>query len=142
MVIRTKEIHHLDGPRAAESIAAEIRAGERLMTAVPARRGEPRTDERKICTYELCESIDDEAVAIQQGEVFSLNRSAHGILVLMGQAPRRHQLMELHIPESWWRRSMNLYEVQWTKPVQVESHGELYLVGCRLTFGPSHYWSF
>jgi hypothetical protein len=37
---------------------------------------------------------------------------------------------------------MNLYEVQWTKPVQVESHGELYLVGCRLTFGPSHYWSF
>jgi len=143
MMIGTKEvIHHLSGGWGGESLAADVilAAG----SAVPSnltRRREARVEDRKICTYELCESIDEEAVVIQQGEVFSLNRSAHGILFLMGQAPRPAQLMEVHIPESWWRHSMNLFEVQWTKPVHVESQGELYLVGCRLTFGPSQYWT-
>lgn len=142
-MIGTKEvIHHLSGCWGGESLAAEVRGPARsAVTPTPTRRLEPRADERKICTYELCESIDEEAVVIQQGEVFSLNRSEHGILLLMGQAPRHKQLMEVHIPESWWRHSMNLFEVQWTKPVHVESQGELYLVGCRLTFGPSQYWS-
>lgn len=106
------------------------------------RRREPRLDERKICSYELCESIGEQSVVIQQGEVFTLNRSAHGILMLMGQAPRLQQLVELHIPEAWWRRSMNLFQVQWTKPIQVDALGELHLVGCRLTFGPRQYWTF
>jgi hypothetical protein len=143
MMIGTKErIHRLSGHWATESVAAEVGARDRRIAAVPTRRREPRTNERKICTYELCESIDEESVVIQQGEVFSLNRSEHGIQVLMGQAPHPQQLMELHIPESRWRHSVNLYEVQWTNAVQVESQGELYLVGCRLTFGPSHYWTF
>lgn len=106
------------------------------------RRFEARVEYHRVCEYELCESIDEEAVVIQQGEAYSLNRSAHGVLLLMGTPPRRNQLLELHIPESWWSHSMNLFEVQWTKPVQVESHGELFLVGCRLTFDPSHYWTF
>lgn len=144
MMIGTREVvHHLSGPWEAEPVAAEVSNYARTPVAqAPTRRREPRLVERKICTYELCESIDEEAVVIQQGEVFSLNRSEHGILVLMGQAPRNQQLMELNIPESWWRRSVCLYEVQWTKPIHVESQGELFLVGCRLTFGPSQYWTF
>lgn len=106
------------------------------------RRTEARVEYHRVCEYELCESIDEDAVVIQQGEAYTLNRSAHGLLLLMGAPPRRNQLLELHIPESWWSHSMNLLEVQWTKPVQVESQGELFLVGCRLTFGPSRYWTF
>ena len=114
-------------------------SGEEVDTLAPSRRREGRFEEQKLCTYELCESIDEEAVVIQQGEAYSLNRSAHGILLLMGNPPRPQQLLELHIPESRWRRSLNLYEVQWTKPVHVESQTDLFLVGCRLTFGPSRY---
>jgi hypothetical protein len=106
------------------------------------RRREVRVAEQRLCTYELCDAIDEATVVIQHGEVYSLNRSAHGILILMGSQPRAQQLLELHVPESRWRRSLNLYEVQWTKPIHVGDQGELYLVGCRLTFGPSRYWAF
>lgn len=144
MMIGTREMIHTVSPvQAARPGALETR--EPLISspaAVPTRRREPRVETRTLCAYELCESIGAEAVVIQQGEVYSLNRSEHGILVLMGHAPRLTQLIELRIPESWWRYSMNLYEVQWTKSVHVESWGDLYLVGCRLTFGPSYYWMF
>jgi hypothetical protein len=106
------------------------------------RRTEARVHYHRVCEFELCESIDEDTVVIQQGEAYTLNRSAHGVLLLMGAPPHRNQLLELHIPESWWRHSMTLFEVQWTKPVQVESQGELFLVGCRLMFGPSRYWTF
>lgn len=143
MMIGTREVIHHLAAGWAQSIEPKVETRSvPPLAEVPTRRRESRVDERKLCTYELCESINEETVVIQEGEVFSLNRSAHGILVLMGQAPRLHQLLELHIPESWWRQSMNLYDVQWTKPIQVESQGFLYLVGCRLTFGPAQYWTF
>lgn len=145
MMIGTREVIHESHPYVAGSVQAGFLVaapGEQVGTLVPTRRREVRVGEQKLCTYELCESIDEEAVVIQQGEVYSLNRSAHGILILMGTAPRTQQLLELHIPESRWRRSLNLYEVQWTKPVHVDSQGDLFLVGCRLTFGPSRYWAF
>ena len=141
MLIGTREvIHRLSGSWAAgtlDPLPLPARAAE-----TPSRRQEPRVVERKLCGYELCESIDEESVVIQQGELFTINRSAHGILILMGHRPRRQQIIELHIPESRWRQSMNLYEVQWTKAVPVESQGDLFVVGCRLTFGPSRYWAF
>lgn len=106
------------------------------------RRREVRVAERQLCTYELCNAINEATVVIQHGETYSLNRSAHGILILMGSRPQVLQLLELHIPESRWRRSLNLYEVRWTTSVHVDAQGELFLVGCRLTFGPSRYWAF
>ncbi|TKS58608.1 MAG: hypothetical protein EWM72_02904 [Nitrospira sp.] len=145
MIIGTREVIHESHPYVAGSVQAGFfvaALGEQVGTLGPTRRREVRVGEQKLCSYELCESIDEEAVVIQQGEVYSLNRSAHGILILMGNAPRTQQLLELHIPESRWRRSLNLYEVQWTKPVHVDSQGDLFLVGCRLTFGPSRYWVF
>lgn len=143
MMIGTREvIHRLSGNWTAGVLDPLAREPLTLTAGTPARRHEPRLDERKICAYELCESIDDESVVIQQGEVFTVNRSRHGILLLMGHHPRVQQLIELDIPESRWRHSKNLYEVQWTKAVPVESQGDLFLVGCRLTFGPSRYWTF
>lgn len=106
------------------------------------RRGEARVNEQKVCAYSVCESLDGERVTIEQGEVYCINRSEHGILVLMGGRPRKQQLLELHVAETRWEYSLSLYEVQWTKPVPVESQGELFLVGCRLVFGASRYWAF
>lgn len=106
------------------------------------RRFEPRCNEHKVCAYGLCESTDGERLIIEQGEAYCLNRSEHGILVLMGRRPRFGQYIELHVAETRWEHSLNLYEVQWTRAVPIESQGELFLVGCRLVIGASRYWMF
>lgn len=144
MNIRTKEVTH-ESPLCRvgnlNTEAAEVGV-RRDMEAYLPRRSETRVNEQKVCTYSLCESFDGEQVTIEQGKVYSINRSEHGILVLMGGRPRKQQLLELHIAETRWEYSLNLYEVQWTKMVPVEPHGELFLVGCRLVFGASRYWAF
>ena len=144
MNIGTKEVTHESplccvGNLNAEAAEVGVR---RDVEAYLSRRSETRVNEQKVCTYSLCESFDGEQVTIEQGKVYSINRSEHGILVLMGDRPRKQQLLELHIAETRWEYSLNLYEVQWTKMVPVEPHGELFLVGCRLVFGASRYWAF
>lgn len=106
------------------------------------RRREARCNEQKVCGYGLCESTGEESLSIEQGEVYCLNRSEHGALILIGSRVRTRQLIELHVAETRWEHSLNLYEVQWTKAVPVESHGHLFLAGCRLILGASRYWSF
>ncbi len=106
------------------------------------RRREARCNEQKVCGYGLCESTGEESLSIEQGEVYCLNRSEHGALILIGNRVRTRQLIELHVAETRWEHSLNLYEVQWTKAVPVESHGHLFLAGCRLVLGASRYWSF
>lgn len=145
MRIGTREVIHTSHSYVAEYVQAGLRPGMSsgpVTTPFPTRRREDRVAEQRVCTYEFCEAIDEAGVTIQQGEAYSLNRSPHGILLFMGSLPHRQQLLEVHVPESNWRRSLNLYEVQWAKPVPVESRGELFLVGCRLMFGPSRYWAF
>ena len=68
--------------------------------------------------------------------------STEGMLLFMGRAPHAKQLIEVDTPRSGWGRTVNVFETRWAKPVQVESHGNLYLVGCRRIFGPCHYLSF
>ena len=97
---------------------------------------------RGMCSYEVFEAIDEEAVVIEQGEAFALNQSKEGMLLLMGEAPQAKQLIEVYSPPSGWGRTANVFEVRWTRPVQVESPGNLYLVGCQRIFGPCHYLSF
>jgi hypothetical protein len=119
-----------------------VSSSQELEASFPARRQEARVNEQKVCAYSLSESLDGERLIIEQGEVYSLNRSDHGILVLMGRRPRNGQLVELHVAETRWEYSLNLYEVQWTQTVSVEAHGDLFLVGCRLLFEGSRYWAF
>lgn len=142
MMIGTGEVVPTSDSQTIQANDHVAEFGDQAGVLVPTRRHEVRVKEQKVCTYELCELIDDDSAVTHQGEAYSLNRSTHGILILMGQEPQAQQLIELHIPESKWRRSYNLYEVQWAKPLHVESQGDLFLVGCRLTFGPSRYWAF
>lgn len=106
------------------------------------RRGEVRIQESNVCVYGLCESVEGGRVVIEQGEAYGLDRSERGILVLMGAQPRKQQLLELHVPRNRWEYALNLYEVQWTKVLPIESQGNLFLVGCRLVLGASRYWTF
>ncbi|SRR5690349_4889062 len=144
-MIGTREVIHHVHPHLPEPLRSGICcnvSGDQVTPGHLARRQEPRMSEQRICAYELCESIDQAGVVIQEGEAYSLNRSQHGILLLMGYSPNGKQVLELHIPETRWRRSLNLYEVQWTKPLSIETRGDIYLAGCRLVFGPSRYWAF
>lgn len=112
-------------------------------TTIPlGRRCEVRVEYRCMCSYEVLKAIDEESVVIEQREAFPINRSTEGMLLLMGQARHAKQLIEVHTRRSGWGRTANVFEVRWTRPVQVESLGSLYLVGCRRIFGPCHYLSF
>lgn len=45
------------------------------------RRCEDRVPFRQVCTYELCEPVEGNKVAIHQGEVLSRNISSKGMLL-------------------------------------------------------------
>jgi len=112
-------------------------------TTIPSgRRSEVRMEYRCKCSYGMLAAIENELPLIEQGVAFTLNRSTEGTLLLMGQAPCVKQLIEVYTPRFRWSRTANIFEARWTKPVPVESLGNLYLVGCRRTFGPRHYLSF
>ena len=111
-------------------------------TIPPGRRCEARMEYRCMCSYEVLEVIDETSVVIEQGEAFALNRSTEGMLLFMGRAPHAKQLIEVRTSRSGWGRTVNVFEARWARPVQVESLGDLYLVGCRRIFGPCHYLSF
>jgi hypothetical protein len=110
-------------------------------TIPPERRGEARRAYRQMCSYELLEAIGKKSVVIRQGEVFALNRSKEGILILMGQAPHKNQLIEVHSLRAGSDQTVNVFETRWAKPLPVESLGNLYLIGCRRIFGPLRYLS-
>ena len=145
MSIGTNQIIHESPTRRGANLTADAavvgvrKDGE---ASLPWRRREMRVSEQQVCAYSLCESLDGEQVTIEQGEVYCINRSEHGILVMMGNRPQKRQLLELHVAETRWEYSLNLYEVQWTSILPVESYGELFLVGCRLVFGASRYRAF
>lgn len=106
------------------------------------RRAGARTAYRQQCSYEVLEAAEAESLVIEQGEGYTLNRSADGILLFMGRSIPEKQLIEVHTSRSRWGRTANVYEVRWSKPVQMESGETLYLLGGRRIFGPCDYLSF
>jgi hypothetical protein len=130
---------NLENNKAVGSVSALLPSP----TAVfPQRRCDERMDYRQMCSYEIRETFIGEAVVIGEGGAFVVNGSKEGILLLMALAPHAKQLIEVHISRSRWRRIVSIFEPRWTKSRQVESHGDLYLVGCRRKFGACKYSSF
>jgi hypothetical protein len=99
------------------------------------RREEARVEDCHSCSYEIIESGEPQVAIVQQGQMFTLNRSAHGMLLLMDQAPRPNQLIEVQSARLGWWRSTMVYNVRWTRPIQIGPQGDLFLVGCRLNAG-------
>jgi hypothetical protein len=90
-----------------------------------------------MCSYEVLKAMDNESVILKQGEAFALNRSMEGLLLFMGRPPDPKHLIKVHMGFSGMGRTVNVFESRWAKPVQVESLGNLYLVGCRRVSGPA-----
>ena len=104
--------------------------------AIPSeRRCKVRVKYRCRCSYEVAEAIDREVAFFEYGEAFALNRSVGGMLLVMGHALHVAQLVEVQAFHSQLGRTVNVCEARWTRPIQVESLGNLYLVGCRRLFG-------
>lgn len=101
------------------------------------RRQEARVADCHCCAYEICEPDQDGLVAICEGQLITVNRSAHGILLLMREAPRVNQLIEVHSQKLGWLRSMMVYHVRWIRPIRIETGESMLLVGGRLTAGLS-----
>ena len=95
------------------------------------RRREARVEDRHWYTYEMYESYSAGAEAMVEGKVLSLNRSAHGILLLMSEPPRVQQLVALYNPRLGWYRSTMVYEICWVRALPIESESSQFLVGCR-----------
>jgi hypothetical protein len=111
-------------------------------TIPPGRRSETRMDYRSLCPYEVIEAKEGQSVVIGQGEAFALNQSTGGMLLLIDLAPQTKQLIEVRTRRTRWGWTLNILEARWAKPVQVESLGNMYLVGCRRVFGSCNYLSF
>jgi len=124
------------GRNVANNDVAHVSAGTPAGTIPPERRGEARRDYQQLCSYEMLEGIGKKSVIIRQGEVFALNRSKEGMLILMGQAPQKKQLIEVHSSRPGSDQTVNVFETKWARPLPVESLGKLYLVGCQRIFGP------
>lgn len=133
---------------ALQEQAVEVAEGDQLIAAIPGeagslwRRGEARTAFRQLCSYEVLEVAEGESFVIEQGEGYTLNQSAEGILLFLGRHMEEKQLVEVHTARSKWGRTANIFEVRWSKPVQMESGETLYLLGGRRVFGPCDYLSF
>jgi hypothetical protein len=108
----------------------------------PQRRCEARMDYRRMCSYEVVEASGGRSVVTGQGVALAVNRSTDGILLHTALVPHAKQLIEVHTPRFGWGRTVNVFEVRWARPVQAESLGNLYLIGCRRILGPCHYLSF
>ena len=119
------------GQNVGNNDVAQVTAEMPAATIPPERRGEARRDYRQMCSYEVLEAIGEKSVVIRQGEVFALNRSKEGMLLLMGQAPHKKQLIEVHSLRPGSDQTVNVFETRWARPVPVESLGNLYLVGCK-----------
>ena len=101
--------------------------------ALSNRRREARVEDRHWYSYETYESRFDGAEAVVEGRLLSLNRSAHGILLLMRESPHARQLIALYNPRLGWHRSTMVYQVCWVRVLPIDSDGSQFLVGCRQT---------
>jgi len=114
----------------------------RLLNGTPSqRRREERVPQAEHCEYAMTHALGPHDVVFEEGAGMMTNMSRSGMQLLLGAAPRRGQLLEVHLEGPALSRSVTLVEVRWTKSVRHDPQGQLHVVGCRLAFGPSRYWA-
>jgi hypothetical protein len=126
--IRDREVAQVFGEMPAASGSPERRCGARV-------------EYRCWCSYQVLDVFDEELVVVRLGEAFSLNRSRDGILLFLGQPFHAGQLIRVDIAFPGWDRIRTVFEPRWTKPIHMESLGNLYLVGCRRISPPPNIYS-
>ena len=81
-------------------------------------------------------SVDGADVTLEEGHGTAVNDSPAGMRLLLGIAPSEEQILEIQAGHVAPGRAIYLVEVCWTKPLRDDGSEALYLVGCRLSFGP------
>lgn len=79
-------------------------------------------------------SVNRDEVILEEGRGTAMNESFTGMRLLLGLAPPKGKLLEIHITHATFRCGVYLVEVCWTKSLREEAQGMLCLVGCRLKF--------
>jgi len=100
------------------------------------RRRETRSPRISPCTYGLMRSLDRDGVILHEGHGTAVNDSPTGMRLLLGIAPSKGQILEIQTGHLTLGRAICLVEVCWTEPLRNDGREALYLVGCRLSFGP------
>jgi hypothetical protein len=106
------------------------------------RRFEGRKSATRSCQLGYMQPGRHNDAVFEQYSGVTVNESKSGLLLLLGSAPPKGKLLEVHTEGTGLRPSFSLVEVRWSKPVRRTSDGDLYLVGCRMSFGPYSYWAF
>jgi len=105
------------------------------MPTQPERRHSERVPLIRTCPYELSTIHGTETVDLSQGHAFSINVSGQGMLLLMSQAPKTKQLLEVRAPSTTGEQSkLKVAEVRWTSQIQADDEGTMHLVGVRFLF--------
>ena len=112
------------------------------------RRRETRKPRISACTYGVMRSTDYNGSIAEEGYGTAVNDSPTGMRLLLGVAPSKGQLLEIQTEDQTLEHPfcLVLVEVCWTKPLrekaqeatQENAQEELYLVGCRQSFGSNH----
>src|SRR5262245_10142384 len=100
------------------------------------RRRETRTSRISPCTFSLERSSTPSPGLLEEGRCTAVNDSPTGMRLLLSVAPVEGQILEIQTGDLTIGRSISLVEVCWTKPLVYEKREMLYLVGCRVSFGP------
>lgn len=102
----------------------------------PERRREARSPRISPCTYGFMRSVDRDGVVLEEGHGTAVNDSPTGVRLLLCVAPSIGQILEIQTVHMALGYAICLVEVCWTKPLRNHEGEALYLVGCRLSFGP------
>ena len=87
------------------------------------------------CPYELTKPNGSAALQSSQGIGYAINRSVGGLLLLLPEAVGKKQVFEMQVPSEMGKGQMTkLGEVRWTRPIPVDTHVNMYLVGIRFLF--------
>ena len=127
-LLRKVDVQFAEHPR-HETVHESIRQGGRPLRAE--RRRETRRPRISPCTYGLRRSVDRDSTILEEGQGTAVNDSPTGIRLLLRVAPSKGQLLEIQTNDRTLERATCLVEVCWTKPLQEDAEGALYLVGCR-----------
>lgn len=89
-------------------------------------RESERIDLVRRIPYTLTKSYDEDEFVDHHGMGISVNITSQGMLLMMEEAPKTEQVMNVRVPTP--------SEVRWTKRVPVDDRKELCLVGLKFIF--------
>jgi hypothetical protein len=103
-----------------------------MMVTQRMRRDTERWSCRQVYPYELTRVLDGSTVQLREGAGYSINRSIGGMLLLLPEKVYTQQVFAIQEPSEIKREEFSkLGEVRWTRPIEVDSYGNMYLVGIR-----------